>query len=188
MQKFATTFGSSTIENHEKEYREGIAIGRFLAENGYTVKCGGYQGLMEAVAKGAREAGGKSVGMALDFFEGYRPANPYLTEKIVASDLYGRLQNLIEDSELFIVQKGSLGTLNELLLVWTMCYIGILQNIRICLIGKEWKSIKKLELPIDPRLFEILEFYDDADDFMAHYDKDDRRSKDYSGIKGLAKG
>lgn len=163
--KYATTFGSSTIQPHEKEYEEGVALGKFLAIQGYTVKCGGYQGLMEAVSKGAYEAGGKTIGICLEHFESKRPKNPYLSEKIITSDLYGRLKGLMDDSSLFIIQKGSLGTFNELLLIWTQAYIGLNQNIRMCLIGPEWQSIKCLKLPIEEHLWAMLEFYDDMEHF-----------------------
>lgn len=163
--KYATTFGSSSIQEHEKEYQEGVALGKFLVEKGYAVKCGGYQGLMEAVSRGVHEAGGRSIGVCLEFFESKRPSNPYLSEKIITTDLYGRLKGLIDDSELFIIQKGSLGTLNELLLIWTTAYIGLRENIRMCLIGAEWQSIRQLQIPIEPRLWDMLEFYDDFDHF-----------------------
>ena len=109
MKKIATTFGSSKVIDR-KLYEEGVRLGEFLAKEGYTVKCGGYQGLMEAVSKGVRKAGGTVIGVRLKHFEHLREENPYLNIKIVANDLFERLRFLIMDSELFVVQQGSIGT------------------------------------------------------------------------------
>lgn len=165
MKKFATTFGSSTIKSDEKEYKEGYLIGSELAKKGYILQCGGYQGLMEAVAKGAKEADGECIGHCIEFFEKSRPKNPYLTQKIIHRDILDRLRALIDNSSIFIVQDGSLGTLNELIMVWTLAYIKVKESIRICIVGKDnWQEVKKLK--IDKELFEYLEFFDDAKSFL----------------------
>ncbi len=162
--KFATTFGASKVED-EKLYKEGIELGKFLAKKGYIVKCGGYGGLMEAVSKGVREAGGEVIGITLKQFENIRDKNPYLTKKIVANDLYERLKLLIEGSEVFIVQKGSIGTLNELFMVWALKY-GLGYDIRICLIGYE--SLKNCDFIPKERLNDI-EIYKNLDEFKKKF-------------------
>jgi len=168
MTKYATTFGSSTITKDEIEYKEGVLIGKHLAKNAYSVKCGGYQGLMEAISKGVHEAGGECIGMALEYFENKRPENPYLSKKIVHPTMFDRLKALIDDSELFIVQRGSLGTINEAIMVWTLLYVDLLeQKSRLCFIGKEWQHcITPENMLIDKRLFELIEFYDNAEEFL----------------------
>jgi len=168
MTKYATTFGSSTIKEEALEYKEGILIGKELSKNGYSVKCGGYQGLMEAISKGVHEVNGECIGMALETFEKIRPENPYLTKKIVYPTMFDRLKALIEGSELFIVQKGSLGTINEAIMVWTLLYVDLLQQkSRLCFIGKEWQQcITPKNMLIDEKLFELIEFYDSAEDFL----------------------
>jgi len=168
MIKYATTFGSSTITENEIEYLEGVAIGKALSKKGYVVKCGGYQGLMEAVSRGVYEVGGECIGMTLERFEKIRPENPYLTKKIRHASIFERLQSLIEGSELFIVQKGSLGTINEAIMVWTLLYADILsKKSRLCFIGKEWKSYVNPEnIPVDKKLFDLLEFYEDEKEFL----------------------
>ncbi|MBU0458608.1 hypothetical protein KKF03_04130 [Patescibacteria group bacterium] len=62
-EKFATTFGGSGYTPDSIQYQDGIRLGTFLAEQGYTVKCGGYYGLMEAVSQGVHEAGGQIRGI-----------------------------------------------------------------------------------------------------------------------------
>ena len=160
--KFATTFGASKSTQNSLEYNEGIKLGKFLSQNGYIVKCGGYQGLMEAVSKGVYEAGGKCIGVTIELFDKFRPKNPYLYKKIVCKDLYERLKNLIEGSELFIAQKGSIGTLNEIFMVAALKYGGFMPDIRIVLIGKEYKNFNCF----DENFLSIAEFYDSVDEFI----------------------
>lgn len=162
---FITTFGSSTLDEGTKEYAEGVEIGRFLVGKGYALKCGGYGGLMEAVSRGAKEGGGKCIGITLEHFEAKREKNPYLSEKIVCKTLYERLEKLIEGSEAFVVQNGSLGTLNELFLVWTIAYIGLDTSFKIYCIGEEFETLKNLALSINPKLFELVTICKDTEDF-----------------------
>ena len=158
--KIATTFGASQADRDSKEYKEGVALGRLLAQKGYMVKCGGYGGLMEAVSRGVWEAGGKCIGVTLERFESLRPQNPYLSEKIVAKDLFERLRLLCEGSELFVAQKGSVGTLNEIFMVAALKYGGLMPDIRICLLGKEYKNFNCF----DKNFRDVVEFYDDLDE------------------------
>ncbi len=154
--RFATTFGASRIDPRSKEYQEGIELGRFLAKNGYVVKCGGYGGLMEAVSRGVYEAGGECIGIGLKAFDLYRPPNPYLSKKIVAKTLYERLELLIEGSELFVAQKGSVGTLNEIFMVAALKYGGLKPDIRIVLLGEEYRSYNCF----DENFLSVVEIYD----------------------------
>ncbi len=138
--RFVTTFGASKVED-PKLYQEGVELGRVLAQKGYVVKCGGYGGLMEAVSKGVSEIGGECIGIGLEAFDRYRPPNPYLSKKILAKTLYERLELLIEGSDLFIAQSGSIGTLNEIFMVLALKYGGLRPNIRIILLGKMYENM-----------------------------------------------
>jgi hypothetical protein len=160
--KFATTFGGSVVTDPAL-YREGVELGRALAKKGYVVKCGGYTGLMEAVSKGVAEAGGKVIGIGILPFEG-RPENPYLTRKIVVGDIFERLRLLTQDSELFVVQRGSIGTLNELFMVWVLKY-ALNRQCRIALIGEEYLSLRESPLVPKERLGEI-EIFENLDSFL----------------------
>ncbi|WP_022669888.1 LOG family protein [Hippea alviniae] len=164
--KWATTFGASKV-NDKKLYEEGVELGKFLVSQGYAVKCGGYQGLMEAVSRGVKEAGGTVVGVGLEYFEKQRPQNPYLTEKIVARTIFERLELLTKDSELFVVQQGSIGTLNELFLVWVFKY-SLGMDVRVCLIGKPYLALRNCEF-IDKKTLELIEIYETLDEFKVSF-------------------
>ena len=165
--KTATTFGASRVEDPGL-YQEGVELGRFLAEKGYRVKCGGYGGLMEAVSKGVKDAGGEVIGITLEYFDTIRPENSYLSSRIQTSDLFERLKKLIEDTDIFIAQQGSIGTLNEIFMVWALKY-GIGYDFRICLIGKPYRKLLECGLIPAQRLKEI-EIYDTLDEFKKHLD------------------
>ncbi len=164
--RYATTFGASRVED-KRLYEEGVELGFFLAKMGYTVKCGGYQGLMEAVSRGAREAGGSVVGICLEAFENLRENNPYLTTKIVARDLFERLKLLVEDSELFVVQQGSIGTLNELFLTWALKY-SLGRKFRLCMIGKQYLNLKSCGF-VPQEAFRHVEIFATLSEFKASF-------------------
>ncbi len=153
--RVAATFGASQIDKDAKEYAEGVMLGALLAKKGFVVKCGGYGGLMEAVSVGVKRAGGECIGVTLQAFETRRPPNPNLSQKIVATSLYERLQLLIEGSELFIAQKGSIGTLNEIFMVAALKYSGLKPDIRICLVGEEYLAFECF----DENFKRVVEFY-----------------------------
>jgi len=146
--KRATIFGGSrTGKKPTQEYIETVAIGRELASFGYEVKTGGYGGIMEAASRGVAEYGGVSLGYTCKTFPTTQ-GNQYLTNTIVADDIFDRLRMLISDTDLFIVQKGGLGTLAELFLTLDICRK--MQNPpRIILFGEHWKEIME---PIEPML------------------------------------
>ena len=167
--KVATTFGASKIQNWTKEYKEGIKLGKYLSQKGYIVKCGGYQGLMEAVSKGVYGSNGICIGVTIELFDKIRPKNPYLSKKIVCKNLYERLKTLIEDSSIFIAQPGSIGTLNEIFMVLALKYGGFKPDIKIFLIGKMYKEMLNCSF-IDENFKNSVIVYEDVDEFIKKCD------------------
>lgn len=167
-QKIATTFGGSGFRRGDGTYEDGIRLGRFLAEKGYLVRCGGYYGLMEAVAAGVREAGGACVGVTLGSFDP-KQGNEFLTREQKVVDIYDRLRALIEGTTLFVVQEGAIGTLAELSLVWCLRYTETLSDIRICVIGPRWVPVLRglRSLPIAAEHFEHIETFPSLDSFFS---------------------
>lgn len=98
------------------EYEESVMIGKILSQKGFIVKCGGYGGLMEACSLGVNSKGGIIIGYTCKTF-GHTKGNKYLSETVICEDIYDRLRYLIKDSEIFIIQKGGIGTISELVLV-----------------------------------------------------------------------
>jgi len=122
--KVVTVFGSALPTEGSEAYAEAQRLGRLLAEAGYAVCNGGYAGLMEASARGARDAGGHTVGITCVIWP--RPANAFIVEEIRTQTFLERLITLIERGDAYIVLPGGTGTLAELALVWEMMNKGSL--------------------------------------------------------------
>ncbi len=111
-------FGSATIRSGEDAYREALILGKLLGERGFSVCSGGYGGSMEAVSRGAREAGAKTIGITLKTSKS--KANPWILREIKAATWRERLFRLIETGDAYVVFDGGTGTLVELFVVWEM--------------------------------------------------------------------
>ncbi len=133
-------FGGSSPRPGSAEYQEAYAMGRLLAQAGCVVMNGGYAGTMEASARGARESGGRTVGILSGEFGGLAP-NDYLDETFESQDLFARIREMHSRADAFIVLKGSMGTLAELALVWNLAKIDGRYRKPIVLLGECWRHV-----------------------------------------------
>jgi len=108
-----TIFGSARSEPGSPDYERAEAMGRALARAGYAVITGGGPGDMEAANKGALEAGGESVGLAIELPYEYRP-NPYLTRTLSFRYFFVRKVMFVKYSQAFVILPGGFGTLDEM--------------------------------------------------------------------------
>ncbi len=157
--RIVAVFGSSRVASSSAEYAEAYTLGKLLAQHGFVVMNGGYQGTMEASARGAREAGGHTIGMLSREFGALTP-NPYLDETWVAPDLYTRIREMQRRADAFVVLKGSMGTLAELALVWNFAKIDARQRKPILLLGEAWANVLRAlreHLVVTPDEVELLE-------------------------------
>ena len=114
--RIISVFGSSSPRPGTPDYEEARALGAGLARAGFAVCSGCYYGTMEAVSRGAREAGGYAVGLTTPFYK--LAPNAYLSEQIELPRWQDRLFALIEKGDGYVVMKGGTGTLLELSAVW----------------------------------------------------------------------
>jgi uncharacterized protein (TIGR00730 family) len=108
-----TIFGSARSAPGTPDYAFAEAMGRALAGAGFAVITGGGPGDMEAVNKGALEAGGHSVGLAIELPTELRP-NPYLTTTVSFRYFFVRKVMFVKYSEAFVILPGGFGTLDEM--------------------------------------------------------------------------
>ena len=137
--KIITIFGGSKCREDSTEYREALALGARLAEAGFTICTGGYLGIMEAASRGAREKGGRVLGIVMNQFKS--EPNRYLTDKVASDHFYDRLQNLITRSVGFVAFRGGMGTVTEISLVWNKLTTNVLGKRPLVLVGDCWKPI-----------------------------------------------
>jgi uncharacterized protein (TIGR00730 family) len=133
-------FGSSTIREPGREYREAEELGRRIAEAGADVITGGYGGAMEACSRGAHQAGAHVVGVTVELFESRGPVNRWVTERVHTSDLFERLRHIIGRADAFIAVSGSVGTIAEILLTWNLLMARARPPAPLVLLGAPWQA------------------------------------------------
>jgi uncharacterized protein (TIGR00725 family) len=152
-------FGSSEPESPSPAWHAAYEVGRLLAEAGFVVVNGGYGGVMEASARGAREAGGRTLGVTTTAFAS-RAANPWIETERRECDLFDRTRGLIEAAAGFVILPGRSGTLAELGFVWALHKAGLLGRKPIQMVGQVWEELfphlRRLDL-LDPAVLEITE-------------------------------
>ncbi len=140
-----TVFGGSQPKPGEPVYQDALRLGQLLAQAGYTVLNGGYIGTMEAVSRGASEAGGHVIGVTCDEIEAWRPvkANHWVTEEWRYSTLQERMIALIKSADAYLALPGGVGTLAEITLTWNQLITNVLSPRPLILIGPAWQGIVK---------------------------------------------
>lgn len=133
-------FGSSRPQPGDQEYALAKETGFLLARAGFAVCNGGYGGIMEASARGAREAGGKTLGIICSAFPG-RKANEWIDEVIIEESLISRLMKLMTLGDAYVILKGGTGTLLELAAVWEFMNKQLMQEKPIVLVGDFWAGV-----------------------------------------------
>ena len=131
-------FGSSTVREQDAHWRHAHELGGALARRGLATMTGGYGGAMAAASRGAHEAGGHVIGVTVELFEDRGPVNPWVHERVHTPDLFERLRHLVHTADGYIAVAGSIGTLTELFLVWTMVSVQARDPAPIVLMGPQW--------------------------------------------------
>lgn len=109
-----TVYCSSSNHVHPSYLHVARTMGRLIAESGYTLVYGGGKvGLMAEVSAGAREAGGKVLGIILQKFQDLGVADPEVREMIACEDMRSRKRGLEESGDAYIALPGGFGTFEE---------------------------------------------------------------------------
>ena len=138
-----TVFGSSRFDESHEYYSLARDMGAALARAGYAVMTGGGPGIMEAANRGAREAGGVSLGCNIQLPREQKP-NPYLDKFIEFEHFFVRKVMLVKFSSAFIVMPGGFGTLDEAFEVATLIQTGKLERFPIIGLGGDfWTQLRK---------------------------------------------
>lgn len=164
-----TVFGGAEPKENEIAYAEAMELGRLLAQRGHTVLTGGYIGTMEAVSRGACEAGGHVIGVTCAEIERWRgvAANRWVNEEWKNETLLERMHSLIHESDAALSLPGGIGTLAEISLMWNLMSVESLHRRPLILIGDGWQSVfdqffKGLDAYVPARRRELLHFAKDV--------------------------
>lgn len=132
-----TVFGSARFTEDQPYYQLARKVGASLARAGFTVMTGGGPGIMEAANRGAKEAGGYSVGCNIALTHEQRP-NPYLDRWITFRHFSVRKMMLTKYSYAFIAMPGGFGTLDELFQTATLIQTGKIKDFPLVLMGRDY--------------------------------------------------
>ena len=136
-----TVFGSARFPESHPYYDLARQLGAELARSGFTVMTGGGPGIMEAANRGARDAGGHSVGCNIVLPREQQP-NPYLDKFVEFRYFFVRKLMLAKYSYAFVAMPGGLGTLDELFEIATLVQTGKVKEFPIILAGVDyWRPL-----------------------------------------------
>jgi uncharacterized protein (TIGR00725 family) len=138
-----TIFGGSQPQPGSSAYAEAYKLGKLLALAGHTVLTGGYIGTMEAVSRGANEAGGHVIGVTCADIEAWRGvrANAWVQEERRFATLQERLNELVLACDAAIALPGGPGTLTEISLTWNLMIVDSIPAKPLILTGAGWRSV-----------------------------------------------
>ncbi len=162
-----TVFGSARFPEDHRYYRLAREVGRRLAEAGYAVITGGGPGIMEAANRGAKEAGGRSVGCNITLRREQAP-NAYLDDFVQFDHFFVRKVMLVKYSSAFVVLPGGFGTLDEVFETLTLIQTCTIEQFPVILMGSAFwgrvvaffKESLLAERTIDPEDLELFRITD----------------------------
>ena len=136
-----TVFGSARFKEHHRWYALSQQLGYELARSGFTIMTGGGPGIMEAANRGAKEAGGYSVGCNIVLPHEQQP-NPYLDKMVEFRHFYVRKVMLLKYSYAFAILPGGFGTMDEMFETLTLVQTGKIRRFPMVLMGTEyWRPL-----------------------------------------------
>lgn len=132
-----TVFGSARFNEGHEYYQLGVEVGKTVSKMGFTVMTGGGPGIMEAANRGAKQAGGKSVGCNIVLPFEQKP-NQYLDKWMNFRYFFVRKVLLSKYSFAFVVLPGGFGTMDELFEALTLIQTRKIKRFPVVLMGKEY--------------------------------------------------
>jgi uncharacterized protein (TIGR00730 family) len=172
-----TVFGSARFPETHPYYELARRVGARLAQMGFTVMTGGGPGIMEAANRGAKEAGGRSVGCNIVLPQ-EQIINAYLDRWVTFRYFFVRKVMLVKYSYAFVVMPGGFGTMDELFEAMVLIQTGKIESFPVVLLARDyWQPLVDFleEMvrvgTIGPHDMNLLLFTDSVDEAMSHIEK-----------------
>src|SRR6516165_8750704 len=134
-----SVFGSARTLPNTAQYMLAEEIAAKLSRAGYALITGGGPGIMEAINKGAAEAGGVSVGLGIEL-PTEMGLNEYVNVGLEFRYFFVRKTMFIKYSQAFVVLPGGFGTMDELFEALTLVATGKITKFPIVLVGRSYWS------------------------------------------------
>ncbi len=169
-----TVFGSARFPEDHPYYKLARDMGAAIAKMGFTVLTGGGPGIMEAANRGAKDAGGRSVGcnIRLPFEQSH---NPYLDRWVTMEHFFVRKTLLIKYSYGFIIMPGGFGTMDEMFEALTLIQTKKLKSFPIVIMGSDfWPEMRQFMehmlkgATISAEDLNLIKWTDSVDEAVAH--------------------
>lgn len=151
-------YGSARLPESDPRWVAAFNLGAALAEAGFTVATGGYEGIMGAASRGAKSKGGEVLGYTVNSWDGLE-ANEAVTRRIDSADLFDRLR-LFSEADLLIGLDGGIGTLAEIAVAWNLLQVSDARP--LLLVGDAWVELidfvrRRLVVgPVDLEIVHVL--------------------------------
>ncbi len=169
-----TVFGSARFQEDHPYYKLAREAGATVTRLGFTVMTGGGPGIMEAANRGAKDAGGRSVGCNIKLPFEQNP-NPYLDLCVTMNHFFVRKTLLSKYSYGFIIMPGGFGTMDEMFEALTLIQTGKHRNFPVVVMGREyWGDLLEFMHDmiatgtISAGDLDLIKFTDDVDEAMDH--------------------
>ena len=135
--KAVTIFGSARTPVNDPYYKAAVEIGRLAVQRGHPVITGGGPGIMEAGNKGAREAGGTSIGLSIQL-PMEQSSNPYINHEVKFHYFFVRKVMFLKHTCAVVVMPGGFGTMDELFETVTLVQTHKIPPMPIVLYGRQF--------------------------------------------------
>lgn len=168
-----SVFGSARTAPDDPYYKKAVNLGKLLAQSGFAVITGGGPGMMEAANKGAKEAGGMSVGLNI-LLPHEQKGNPHVNVQMDFHYFFARKMMFVKYASAFVVMPGGFGTMDEFFEALTLIQTNKVQRFPVYLIGTEyWKGLLDWfkdtmvsEKCISPEDLDIFKMSDDEEEVV----------------------
>ena len=169
-----SVFGSARFQEEHPYYALARQMGAHLSQMGFTVMTGGGPGIMEAANRGAKDAGGSSIGCNILLPHEQQP-NPYVDHQITFRYFFVRKVMLVKYSYAFVVMPGGFGTMDELFESLTLIQTRKIVEFPVVLLGRDyWLPILEFcqnmvkQETINPEDLDLLFLTDSVEEAASH--------------------
>jgi uncharacterized protein (TIGR00730 family) len=176
-------YGSARTKPDAPTYQQAAELSAKLSRSGFAIITGGGPGIMEAANKGAKEAGGISVGLNIVIPQEQKP-NPYITHSLNFDYFFARKVMFVRYALALVCFPGGFGTLDELFESLTLIQTGRMERVPVLLFGEPfWRDVINWEAlaeagtiaPEDLQLFRFVETADAALEVIDGWDYTGKR-------------
>lgn len=185
--QYVAIFGYADTSENDELFQSVRSVAKKLAETGYTVVDGGGPGVMRAATIGAKEGGGKVIGVTLysediPNFEGRDPKNLF-DEEIKTTSYVERTLALMKNGQVYVVFNGGSGTLSELGMAWGLAKLYFGHHKPLILYGKFWENIinalkeNMLLRPVELKVYKIVSTPEEVLDAIKTFEEELERGE-----------